>query len=112
VSVPSARGGRRGGRRGGTNQVRNSDTEHQEEFPPLVNNKHENNENISSSVDQNPTIHGSTHSNRTTGGRRHNKEDRGNNVKSHQDAFPPLESESHHILCSGNQESINRYAGV
>jgi hypothetical protein len=47
-------------------------------------------------------------------GRKHNKENRRRDTKSHQDAFPPLESESYHILgysgsSSGNQESLNRY---
>lgn len=109
MSVTSARGGRQGGRQRGTNQTQNSDSERQEEFPPLTNNKQDNSENTSNSVDQNPTVHGSTYSNRTMSGRKNNKEERSSNTKSHQDAFPPLEFESHHILRSGNQESLSRY---
>ncbi|XP_021934324.1 protein CASC3-like isoform X3 [Zootermopsis nevadensis] len=108
VSVTSARGGRQGGRQRGTNQTQNSDSERQEEFPPLTNNKQDNSENTSNSVDQNPTVHGSTYSNRTMSGRKNNKEEGSSNTKSHQDAFPPLEFESHHILHSGNQESLSR----
>lgn len=116
ISALSTRGGRRGGRRGGTTQPQHCDSEHQEEFPPLISNRQENNENSSSSVDQTPTVHGSAYSNHAVAGRKHNKENRRRNTKSHQDAFPPLESESYHILgypvsSSGNQESLNRYGG-
>lgn len=114
VSALSARGGQRGRRREGTSQAQYGDSEHQEEFPPLINNRQKNSENSSSSADQNPTIHGAAYNNHTVAGGKYNKENRRRNAKSHQDAFSPLESESYHILgypvsSSGNQESLNRY---
>ncbi|GFG38466.1 hypothetical protein Cfor_02365 [Coptotermes formosanus] len=107
VSTTSSRGGRRGGRRGGTKQAQHHDSEHQEEFPPLINNR-QNAESGNNSVDQNPTTHGSTYSNQTSGGKKHNREDRRNNMQSHKDSFPPLESESHRILSAENPESLKR----
>ncbi|XP_069676047.1 protein CASC3-like isoform X2 [Periplaneta americana] len=105
VSATSARGGRRGGRRGGNNQNRQLDSDQQEEFPPLISNKQENNDNSNNSVGQNPPIHGSTYSNRTMGSRKNNKEDRNSNRKPQQEAFPPLEPETHH---NQNSEASHR----
>ncbi|KAJ9573526.1 hypothetical protein L9F63_009090, partial [Diploptera punctata] len=92
ATTQSTRGNRRGGRRGGANQTRGIDV-NQEEFPPLINNK-QNNENSDTSAEQNLPIQGSTYSNRTIGGRKY-KEERNNIKKTQQDAFPPLDLDSH-----------------